>query len=299
VQSKPRGSFNAAISGWTTLFPFASSGNSESDEGVGPLWTSPDFIPRYGRSKELQDVTVALNLLQTSVRNAPPNLHTIRGVMGSCFLLADDNVSAMIDTGMVGEPFLIKSLVRKLGLSPQSIKAILLTHGHLDHAGNLAWLKTWTGGRVYSHLLESRHVAGTYPYSGATLWCGRLEAAGRLVFRYHAAAIDEFIIDGQELPFWGGLRVMHLPGHTAGHCGFYSAKHDLLFSGDMFASYCFSLHRPPAILNSAPEHFPASVEKIRRLNPRWILPSHYDFLDGELHRRRFARLHGIEWPEKK
>jgi glyoxylase-like metal-dependent hydrolase (beta-lactamase superfamily II) len=216
--------------------------------------------------------------------------------MGWCFLLADGDASVMIDTGMVGEPLLLRRLVRKLGLKPQSIKAILLTHGHLDHAGNLAWLKAWSGGRVFGHAAEARHVAGTYPYTGVARWCGRLEAAGRFLFRYRAATIDEFLSDGQELPFWGGLRVIHLPGHTAGHCGFYSARHDLLFSGDMFASYFFNVHRPPPILNSVPELFPASVEKIRRLKPRWIAPCHFDFLDGELHRRRFAKLYGMaDW----
>jgi glyoxylase-like metal-dependent hydrolase (beta-lactamase superfamily II) len=228
------------------------------------------------------------------MRNVPPGTHSVRGIMGCCFLLADGDASVMIDTGMVGEPLLIRRLVRKLGLKPQSIKAILLTHGHLDHAGNLAWLKEWTGAKVFAHAEETRHVAGTNPYTGVARWCGRLEAAGRFLFRYRAAAIDEFLTDGQELPFWGGLRVIHLPGHTAGHCGFYSAKHDLLFSGDMFASYFFNVHRPPAILNSVPEHFPASVEKIRRLKPRWILPSHFDFQNAGLHRRRFARLYGVD-----
>jgi len=27
---------------------------------------------------------------------------------------------------------------------------------------------------------------------------------------------------------------------------------------------------------------------------RWIIPLHFDLLDGELHRRRFARLYGME-----
>jgi glyoxylase-like metal-dependent hydrolase (beta-lactamase superfamily II) len=145
--------------------------------------------------------------------------------MGWCFLLVDGDASVMIDTGMVGEPFLIQRRVRKLGLKPQSIKAILLTHGHLDHAGNLSWLKAWTGAKAYAHPEEMRHVAGTYPYTGIARWCGRLEGAGRFLFRYRAASIDEFLSDGQELPFWGGLKVIHLPGHTRGHCGFYSAKH--------------------------------------------------------------------------
>ena len=230
------------------------------------------------------------------MRNVPPNLHFIRGLMGCCFLLADGDASVMIDTGLVGETILVRRLVRKLGLTPQSIKAILLTHGHLDHAGNLARLNAWTGAKVFAHAEESRHVAGTYPYTGVARWCGRLEAAGRFLFRYRTAAIDEFLTDGQELPFWGGLRVIHLPGHTAGHCGFFSTRHNLLFSGDMMASYFFNVHKPPAILNSVPELLPASVEKVRRLNPRWIVPCHFDFLDGELHRRRFAKLYGIEWP---
>jgi glyoxylase-like metal-dependent hydrolase (beta-lactamase superfamily II) len=224
----------------------------------------------------------------------PPKLHSIRGIMGCFHLLEDGDASVMIDTGLVGEPFFIRQLVRKLGLQPSSIKAILLTHGHLDHAGNLAWLKAWTGAKIYAHQEETRHVAGIYPYSGVARWCGRLEAAGRFLFRYRAVEIDEFITDHQELPFWDGLRVLHLPGHTRGHCGFYSAKHDLLFSGDMFASYFFAVHRPPAILNSAPEFFPGSVEKIRALAPRQIVPGHYDWLDGERHRRRFCNLFQVE-----
>ncbi|MBP7828179.1 MAG: MBL fold metallo-hydrolase [Verrucomicrobia bacterium] len=230
------------------------------------------------------------------MKNVPPGLHPIRGLMGYCHLLADGPRSVMIDTGLAGEAFFIRRLFRRLGLAPADLHAILLTHGHLDHAGNLAWLKAWTGAKVLAHPAEARHVAGTYPYTGITRWGGRLEAAGRLVFRYRAADIDAFLADGQELPFWGGLRVVHLPGHTTGHCGFYSAKHDLLFSGDMFASYFLAAHRPPAILNSAPEQFAASVEKVRQLNPRWIVPGHYDLLDGARHRRRFARLNNIAWP---
>ena len=57
-----------------------------------------------------------------------------------------------------------------------------------------------------------------------------------------------------------------------------------------------------AILNSVPEHVPeqfaASAEKIRRLQPRRMVPCHYDFLDGERHRRRFAKLYGLDDWEK-
>lgn len=218
--------------------------------------------------------------------------------MGCCHLLYDGDNTVLLDTGLFGETIYIRWLFRRLRLKPQSLKAIILTHGHLDHAGNLARLRDWTGAKIFAHPLEQAHIDGKYPYQGVNRWCGRLEAIGRKALRYRSAKIDEFLSDGQHLPFWGGLEVIHLPGHTLGHCGFYSAKHNLLFSGDMMASYFFNVHKPWPILNSAPELLSSSAERIRRLKPRLILPLHFDVLDGELHRKRFAKLYGLEDWEK-
>ena len=66
----------------------------------------------------------------------------------------------MLDSGMVGEPALIRRRLSQLGMGPKSIRGILLTHGHLDHAGNLAWLKEWTGAPVYGHPAEQLHLDG-------------------------------------------------------------------------------------------------------------------------------------------
>ena len=64
-----------------------------------------------------------------------------------------------------------------------------------------------------------------------------------------------------------GCACVHLPGHTRGHCGFYSARHDLLFSGDLFASYFWNTHRPPPILNSVPERFAESFRRVADARP--------------------------------
>ncbi|MEO6993479.1 MAG: MBL fold metallo-hydrolase [Lacunisphaera sp.] len=224
-------------------------------------------------------------------RNIPPGIHTIRGIMGVCHLLVDEFGDAvLLDTGLVGEPMQLKFLLWRLGLKPASIKAILLTHGHLDHAGNLFWAQRFSGAPIYAHATEQAHLDGAFRFVGAARWCGRLERIGYDVLNYRPARINRFIADGDRLPFWGGLEVIHLPGHTEGHCGFYSARHDVLFSGDLFASYFFNVHLPPAILNSKPELIRGSLRKALSIGAKYVVPQHYDVLDGELHGRRFRAL---------
>jgi len=224
-------------------------------------------------------------------KNVPGGIYTIRGVMGVCHLLVDERGHAvLLDTGLIGERAQIRWRLWRLGLKPESIKAILLTHGHVDHVGNLFWAQHFSGAPVYAHPAEQAHIDGLYPYAGSARWCGRLERAAYDVICYRPVRIDQFIADGDELPFWGGLRVVHLPGHTDGHCGFFSERHQLLFSGDLFASYFFNVHLPPPILNSKPELLRGSLRRALALQARYIVPQHYDVLDGELHRRRFEKL---------
>jgi glyoxylase-like metal-dependent hydrolase (beta-lactamase superfamily II) len=219
-------------------------------------------------------------------------VYPIRGLLGYCHLLHDSSrgEAVLIDTGLVGEMPLLSRVLRKIGLGWSSIKAVLLTHGHIDHTGHLFHVKQRTGAPVLAHPAEQAHINGTFAYRGVSRVCGVLEAFGRWVLRYRLVDIDEPLHDGMQLPYWGGLRVIHLPGHTQGHCGFYSDRFNLLFTGDLFASYGFLVHLPPAIFNSCPEYFDRSLERVQELSPRLIIPNHYFGFDGALHSRRLAGL---------
>lgn len=205
-------------------------------------------------------------------------------------VLVDRDGVVLLDTGFPGDAARIRRVMAKAGVGPRDVRAILLTHGHIDHAGNAAELRAWTGAPVHAHPWEQAHLDGAYPYSGLARVCGALEAAGRAITRYTPTKIDVPIADGNVLPFWGGLRVVHLPGHTLGHCGFYSVRHDLLFSGDLWVRFMMRTQASPRIFSDDVSLVPASLRKARAIGARWIVPGHYDVPDAARLRRRFEEL---------
>ncbi|MER3421592.1 MAG: MBL fold metallo-hydrolase, partial [Chloroflexota bacterium] len=68
--------------------------------------------------------------------------------------------------------------------------------------------------------------------------------------------------DGDELPVLGGMRVVHLPGHTPGHIALYFSERGLLIAGDALQVRRGQLV-PPARLAS--EDWEEAVRSLRRL----------------------------------
>jgi glyoxylase-like metal-dependent hydrolase (beta-lactamase superfamily II) len=207
--------------------------------------------------------------------NWPAGVYPVRGMLSVPHVLADAEGVVLIDTGFPGDGRRIQRVMERIGAGARDVRAILLTHGHIDHAGSVAALKDWCGAPVYAHPLEQAHIDGRYPYRGIARITGVAEALGRAVTSYRPVKIDVEIHEGDPLPFWGGLRVVHLPGHTMGHCGFHSAKHDVLFSGDLWVRFWMLTQTSPRIFSDDLSLVPASMRKARAVGARWVLPGHY------------------------
>lgn len=221
------------------------------------------------------------------VRKLRAGLIQIRGWLVSFYLLIDEDEVFIVDGGFIGDLLQIDSALKQEGLNWENLKGILMTHGHLDHTYNVGKILKKKKVPVYGHPADKQHFAGGHRYSGIARICGLLEFAGRKLLGFDSVTLDHEIADGDVLDIWSGLQVIHTPGHTEGHCSYYSPGKKILFSGDLFANWKYRTMLPWPWLNSCPDKFPESIGKVLELSPDGILANHCDRADAELQRKRF------------
>lgn len=205
--------------------------------------------------------------------------------MLSFHVLRDGERLYLLDAGFIGGRALLRSALRKAGWDRFSIAGIIVTHGHLDHILNVSRLARETGAWIAAPKLDAAFYAGTATYPGWSRAAGILEAIGRPLLGYQPFTPDRWLEDGDELDLWHCLRVVHLPGHTPGHCGFYCEKLKLMFASDLFASYGRA-ELPPVIFNHDPAQIPASVVKALGFDLTGVIPNHGDCATPEIHLER-------------
>ncbi|SFN60704.1 Glyoxylase, beta-lactamase superfamily II [Pseudobutyrivibrio sp. UC1225] len=145
----------------------------------------------------------------------------------NCYLAINEETkeSIIIDPGSAPER--IKAGVEQSGTTPV---AILLTHGHFDHAGAAAEIAAAYGIKVYAYEKERETLAN--PEINLSVMMG--EAA--------SYKTDIFLKDDEEVEMAGlTFKCLATPGHTPGGCCFYFEKEGILFTGDTL--FCGSVGR--------------------------------------------------------
>ncbi|MEM9740643.1 MAG: MBL fold metallo-hydrolase [Pseudomonadota bacterium] len=105
-----------------------------------------------------------------------------------------------------------------------TVKAIWLTHGHLDHAGAAAEIRDRTGAPVIGPHPDDQWLLDDIEAQGAKYGI----ADGRNVVP------DRYLDDGDTLSLDGHeFGVVHTPGHTPGHVVIYNQPGGLAFVGDV------------------------------------------------------------------
>ncbi|KZE24986.1 MBL fold metallo-hydrolase [Crenobacter luteus] len=127
--------------------------------------------------------------------------------------------AAVVDAG--GDIARIEAAVARLGVS---VEKLLLTHGHIDHAGGAAALAAQLGVPIEG------------PQKAESFWLDQLPQQGSMFGFPPSPALtpDRWLEDGDTVAVGDEtLRVIHCPGHTPGHVVFYSESAGLLVAGDV------------------------------------------------------------------
>lgn len=147
----------------------------------------------------------------------------------SVVLIVDDGDVALIDTGIAETPErLVSPALAALGLDPEAIRSIVITHSDIDHSGGLGVLRRVAPRAVsIAHRLDVGWIEDVDALIEQR-YCGLRDDHGiapdtEFFDWVHAsdsgAQIDIGVVGGEALCFGNGrpLELVHVPGHSRGH----------------------------------------------------------------------------------
>jgi len=157
----------------------------------------------------------------------------LRDFVNGFVLRDDDGRVTLLDMGLRGHGAKLLDALASIGSAPSDVTRLLLTHAHPDHVGGAAHVAERTGLGIGVHTDEADHVrTGTGPPQVPVGVLGRLLHLVMPEAKAAPVAVAAELHDGELLPVAGGLRVVHMPGHSPGHAGFLHEPSGVLVTGD-------------------------------------------------------------------
>lgn len=185
--------------------------------------------------------------------------------------LIDDKKLALVDPGVYAITDEVLDAIKAKGFKPEEIDYILLTHLHMDHAGN-AWalLKHMPNAKVVIH-----HKAVKYLVDPKPLVASSREVLGSIIERWGGMEpIDEDKIIGVKEGMFEFVKFIETPGHAPFHMSI--LVDDQLFTGDVIGIRYANTLRPASPLPSFRYDLAlSSIQKIKELNLKRLYMPHF------------------------
>ncbi len=150
--------------------------------------------------------------------------------------LIEGSAPVLIETGSQSSVPVLLEALDKIGVGPEELAGVAVTHIHLDHAGGVGDVaRAFPAATVYVHEKGARHLADpTRLIDSASRVYGPLldSLYGRMEptesARLHVVADGESIAVGPDR----ALVAVDSPGHAKHHVGFHDSLSGVLFAGD-------------------------------------------------------------------
>jgi len=187
----------------------------------------------------------------------------------------------LVDAGMASNGRDVHSGLGHIGRSVGSVRAILLTHWHNDHAAGASAIHEASGAPVYYHAAEAPFLTRRTANLGLRGWLSELfpEYGIFVLFKGllgeappRAIRATNFVTDGQ--PLLDGFVVLETPGHTAGHVSYYYEPEKALFAGDALAVVGDRIRFMARPVTQNQEQARASMMKCLALDVAMVCPGH-------------------------
>lgn len=234
-------------------------------------------------------------------------VHTVesgygRPQLAAVHLVVHDGRAAVVDTGSNAAVPRVLGALAALGVAPEAVEWVMLTHIHLDHAGGAGSLMcALPEAKLLVHPRGVRHMIDP-----ARLWEGTAAVYGaERAFEFYGHLVPvpaERIVpasDGLEFDLGARrFRVFDTPGHALHHICIWDAGAQAFFTGDAFGLSYRELDvdgRAFVVPTTTPTQFDpeamhASIDRLLSMRPQAMYLTHYgrvvdvERLGADLHR---------------
>ena len=191
------------------------------------------------------------------------NIFVVRDDFSNMFVIQDGAQYIAIDCAI--DQATVAEQMKKLGINPDDVTAVLLTHTDADHLGALP---LFNKSAIFMSKEEEQMINGK---KSKFLWFGN-----------SISRTDYTLLEDRQIVQIGDLKIegILVPGHTSGMMA-YLVNDKYLFTGDILSLKDGKIAPIPAFFNMDTDQAVKSMDIIRHIpNVNYILTAHWGCTDN-------------------